>query len=299
MSARAAVFTLLALVAFAANSLLCRAALGAGSIDAASFTAVRLGSGALVLCALVRLGDREEGSASGGSWASAAALFGYAAAFSLAYVRIPAGVGALVLFGCVQITMIGWSAWRGARPSAREALGVVIAVAGLALLAIPGVFRANVGGVVALPDGGGIALMMLAGVAWGIYSLRGRGVRTPLRATAANFARSVPMAAAGLLVAFAATRAHASTWHVSTRGVVLATASGALASGVGYSLWYAALRELTATRAAALQLLVPVIAALSATVLLDERITTRLVVAGVLVLGGVAIATGWKRASSR
>ncbi|MFN0242981.1 MAG: DMT family transporter [Planctomycetota bacterium] len=286
MSARAAVFTMLALAAFAANSLLCRAALGAGSIDAASFTAVRLASGAVASIALVLVTQRKREGESGGSLASAAALFAYAAAFSLAYVRIATGVGALVLFGCVQLTMIGWSAWRGARPTAKEAAGVAIAFAGLAVLTLPGAVA---------PDPIGVGSMALAGVAWGVYSLRGRGSRSPLRATAANFALTVPMAALGLLVAWLTS----SRWNLSSRGVVLAAASGVLASGVGYTVWYAALRELSATRAAALQLLVPVLAALSATVLLDERITARLVVAGALVLGGVATATWWKRPASR
>ena len=270
---RTALVTVAALVAFAANSLLCRAALGAGAIDAWSFTAVRIASGAAVLAALVRL---RNGRALGtGSFPSALALWGYAAAFSLAYLRLGAGVGALVLFASVQATMIGWSAWRGTRPSARERGGLLVALAGLVVLTLPGA---------SLPDPLGLALMALAGVAWGAYTLRGRTSRAPLLTTCDNFVRSVPLALGALLAALVLGHLQA-----SARGLALASASGALASGLGYSLWYLALPSLSAVRAALVQLLVPVLAALAGILLLDERPGWRLFVAGPLVLVGV----GW------
>ena len=266
------VATAAALLCFAANSLFCRAALGAGAIDAWTFTAVRIGSGALVLLAL-----RRRRSISGeGSFASALALWGYAAAFSLAYLRLATGIGALVLFASVQATMIGWSAWCGARPSAHEWRGFALAFVGLAALTLPGA---------SLPDPLGLGLMSVAGVAWGVYSLRGGKSRAPLLATGANFALGVPLALGALIAALLFT-----TLHVSLRGVLYALASGALASGLGYSLWYLVLPRLGAVRAALVQLLVPVLAGMAGVLLLDEPVTTRLVVAGPLILGGVGFA---------
>ncbi|HJZ89157.1 MAG TPA: DMT family transporter [Polyangia bacterium] len=264
-----------ALIGFAANSLLCRAALRPGLIDAASFTALRLGSGALALALLERAGSgSRRARAEAGSFWSGAALFAYAAAFSFAYLRIGAGVGALILFGAVQATMIGWGLLSGERPRALEWMGVLVALSGLALLPAPGARAA---------DPLGAALMAGAGIAWGIYSVRGRGVARPLAATAANFARSLPWAA--LLWLGFAPRAHAS-WG----GAALAVASGALASGVGYSVWYAALRGLSATRAAVVQLATPVLAAVGAVTLLGETLGARLLVCGAAILGGVALA---------
>jgi drug/metabolite transporter (DMT)-like permease len=271
---RTALFTSLALIGFAANSLLCRMALGDGAIDAASFTAVRLASGALVLVLLARSWRR---GAARGSTISAAALFAYAAPFSYAYLRLDAGMGALILFAAVQATMIGWGIARGERPRPAVWIGLALALGGLVGLAAPGASS---------PDPIGTAAMTAAGIAWGVYSLRGRSAPgSPLATTAANFARSVPLAAA--LVAIAAA---ASGLSASGRGLVLAALSGAVASGLGYSLWYAALPGLTATRAAVLQLLVPVLAAGGGVGLLDERVSTRLVVAGAAILGGVALA---------
>jgi drug/metabolite transporter (DMT)-like permease len=264
-----------ALICFAANSLLCRSALGPRLIDAASFTSVRLISGALVLALLVRT-SAGQGARGGGSLASAAALFGYAILFSFSYLRIGAGVGALLLFGAVQATMIGWGLFTGERPRPAEWLGLFVALGGLVALTFPGLHA---------PDPLGAVLMIGAGVCWGVYSLRGRGVKTPLAVTADNFARSVPFAAAVSVAALAS-----GPLHASARGLGLAVASGALASGVGYSLWYAALRGLTATRAGILQLLVPGLAAAGAVVLLSEPITPRLVGAGAVILGGVAVA---------
>lgn len=268
-----------ALIGFAANSVLCRMALGTRSIDAWSFTGIRLTSGAVTLFVLARMVRRERTSESGGSWASAIALFTYAAAFSLAYLRLSTGVGALTLFASVQATMIGWGIRGGARPSAAEWIGMVIALGGLAVLTLPGAVA---------PDPIGLALMVLAGIAWGAYSLRGRAVRSPLAATADNFVRSVPMALVGALIGM-------SEAHVSAQGAALALGSGAIASGLGYSLWYLALPGLTPTRAAVVQLIVPVLAALAGVALLGEHVTARLVIAGVMILGGVGAAVLLRR----
>jgi drug/metabolite transporter (DMT)-like permease len=275
---RTALFTALALVGFAGNSLLCRLALAERAIDAASFTGVRLASGALVLAVLARSWRPTQGSA-----ISAAALFAYAAPFSYAYLRLGAGMGALVLFGTVQATMIGWGLARGERPRPAVWIGLGLALAGLAGIAAPGATS---------PDPIGLGLMMLAGIAWGIYSLRGRKrAGSPLAITAANFLLSVPLA-----VALAAAAARLGALHASATGLALAGLSGAVASGLGYSLWYAALPGLTATRAAILQLLVPVLAAGGGVGLLGERVSPRLLLTGAAILGGVALAV---RASAR
>lgn len=267
--------TALAMLAFAGNSLLCRAALAPGAIDPATFTLVRLASGAAALALLVRLrpGAREKPR---GDWASAGALFAYAAAFSFAYVRLSAATGALLLFAAVQVTMIAAGLAAGDRPGARGFTGLLIALAGLATLLLPGA---------TMPPPGAAALMLGAGVAWGAYSLRGRGAADPLALTAGNFLRAVPAALVlGLLLQGGSPPRPA--------GVALAVASGALASGVGYALWYTALRGLTATRAATVQLSVPVIAAFGGVVLLGEAITPRLLVGAAAVLGGIALARG-------
>jgi drug/metabolite transporter (DMT)-like permease len=276
VNGRVALLTAAALTGFAANSLLCRMALRPGLVDAATFTGVRLASGALVLALLARRSARGPGTARGGSWASAAALFAYAAAFSYAYLKISAGVGALLLFGAVQITMLAAALRAGDRPRGLEVAGWLAAAGGLVALLSPGLTA---------PDPRGAALMAAAGVAWGVYSLRGRSAASPLAATADNFARSVPMAAALVLVALAFRPLHA-----TSRGVVLAALSGALASGVGYSLWYAAVPTLGATRAAVVQLLVPVLVAAAGVALLGEPVTQRLVLSALAVLGGVALA---------
>jgi drug/metabolite transporter (DMT)-like permease len=257
-------------VAFAANSLLCRAALGPERIDASSFTALRLGSGALTLALLTARSPR----ARDGSWASAAALFAYAIAFSFAYRLIPAGSGALILFASVQATMIGRELVRGDRPHAREWLGLAIALAGLLALTRPGLHA---------PDPLGAVLMAAAGVAWGVYSLRGRGATHPLAATADNFARSVPLALVPLILPLAPLK-------LSAVGVLLAVASGAIASGLGYVAWYAALRGLSGSRAAIVQLAVPPLAAAGGVLLLGEALELRLLVGGATILGGIALA---------
>ena len=270
---RTALLTALALLAFAGNSILCRLALGSHAISPAGFTAVRLGAGAAALWLLVAL--RTGGVPKpAGQWASAAALFAYAAAFSFAYVSLGAGTGALILFGAVQLTMILAGLRAGERPAAAEWIGLGLAVSGLVVLAFPGLTS---------PAPAGAALMAAAGVAWGVYSLRGRGSAEALRNTAGNFLLTVPMAALLLAVA-------GGTAGWTARGALLAAISGALASGVGYAIWYTALPSLTATRAALVQLLVPVIAAAGGVALLGEAVPLRLPIAAALVLGNVTLA---------
>lgn len=260
----------LALMAFAGNSLLCRQALRVTPIDAATFTSVRLIAGALALWIIVRVRDRKGAT---GTWRSALALFAYAAAFSFAYTSLPAGTGALLLFGAVQATMIGYGLWRGERMRPAQIAGLLLAFAGLVVLTLPGV---------SAPPLQGALLMLAAGVAWGIYSLRGKGAGDPLRATAGNFLRCVPLALASSLAA----------WHwfsPDAVGIAYAIASGALTSGVGYAIWYTALPGLKATHAATVQLSVPVIAAIGGIVLLHEQVTLRLLLAAIAILGGIAL----------
>jgi drug/metabolite transporter (DMT)-like permease len=268
---RVAALTAATLACFAANSLLCRAALRPRLVDPATFTLVRVASGAAVLALVLAAGRRARPV--GGTFASALALFVYAAAFSLAYVRIGAGVGALLLFAAVQVTMVGWAALRGSRPRPLQVLGVGVALAGLGFLALPGA---------AAPDLAGTALMLAAGVAWGAYSLRGRTAGDPLATTAHNFLLAAPLALAFSVALLRGASA-------SAPGLALAVASGALASGGGYSLWYAVVPVLGATRAAAVQLAVPVLAGLGATAFLGERLTERIAVAGAAILAGIAL----------
>lgn len=267
----------LAMLAFAANSLLCRMALGPPLIDAASFTAIRLLSGALVLWLLLRWRGPAT-AASRADWTAAAMLFLYALAFSYAYLSLGAGIGALILFGCVQLTMLGAGLLAGERLGPAASLGLLLAAGGLVYLLLPGL---------GAPEPLGALLMAVSGVAWGIYSLRGRGTTDPLRATAGNFARSVPLVLAALLAA-----ALLAEPHLDGRGVLLALASGALASGLGYAIWYSALRGLNASQAATVQLSVPVIAAFGGVLLLDEALTLRLLIASAAILGGIALVLG-------
>lgn len=264
--------TVLALACFAANSLLARAALGQASIGAGAFTGIRIASGAALL---VLLSAARRVRPAGGSWGSALALFGYAAAFSLAYLRIAAGVGAFLLFASVQATMIGWSVAHGARPTRLQAAGIVVALAGLAALARPGA---------AAPDPTGAALMVAAGVAWGAYSLRGRGAADAIATTADNFLRASAIAVPFALLLPAANGARAG-------GAALAAVSGAVASAGGYSVWYAVVPALGATRAAAVQLVVPVLAAAAAVALLGEPLTARLAISGAAIVAGIALAS--------
>jgi drug/metabolite transporter (DMT)-like permease len=273
---RTASLTAAAMIGFAANSLLCRAALRDGAIDAAGCTAIRLATGAAVLVAIVIARRASAGDiAREGTWRSALALAAYAVAFSYAYLEIGAAAGALILFGCVQLTMIIGGLVRGERPTPRQWLGWVVALAGLVVLNAPGLDP---------PPPEGAALMAAAGIAWGIYSLRGRGITRPLVATAGNFAKSVPIAAL-LVVVAVATRP-----YVSATGVALAATSGGIASGLGYSLWYAAVPSLGATRAAIVQLSVPVLTAVAAIFLLDEPLRATIAIGGAAIVGGLALA---------
>ncbi|MEN9537775.1 MAG: hypothetical protein RLZZ126_10 [Pseudomonadota bacterium] len=273
--------TVLAMLAFAANSLLCRLALKTTGIDPVSFTMVRLVSGAVVLALLVRAAARQPGAqdasaGSAGTWRSAGALFVYAIAFSVAYVQLPASTGALLLFGAVQATMIGWGLWQGERLRTMQWAGFLLAVAGLVGLLLPGL---------AAPPLAATGAMLLAGMAWGVYSLRGKGAGRPLEVTAGNFLRTVPMAA------LASTLAWILGWpaQLDVAGLVYALLSGAVASGLGYAVWYSALPLLRATSAATVQLSVPAIAAVGGVLLLGESLSVRLVLASVAILGGIAV----------
>jgi drug/metabolite transporter (DMT)-like permease len=266
-------FTLLALVAFASNSLLARLSLGTGAIDAATFTAIRLFAGAAVLVALVRIRDGRWAALRGGGALGPCALFVYAVPFSLAYVRVGAAVGALVLFGVVQLTMVGYGLAAGERPSPRTWAGLALATGGLVLLTAPAATR---------PDPLGVALMAVAGAAWAVYTLAGRSSREPIAANARSFLWSSPLA---LLVVLAAP----ATIVASSRGVLLALVSGGVTSGLGYVLWYRALPRLSVTQAAVAQVGVPVIAAAGGVALLGEPLSLRLLLAAAAVLGGIGL----------
>ena len=265
--------TAFALIAFAANSILCRMALGNGAIDPASFSTVRLVSGAVVLWLIVKASPGVKADKHPGSWWSASMLFLYAVAFSFAYVSLNAGMGALILFGSVQATMITAGIIKGERPHILTWCGLLIALAGLVYLVLPGLEA---------PSFSGAALMTIAGFAWGAYSLRGLGSTDPVAVTGSNFLRSVPMTAVISLIMLP-------FFKLSMEGVLLAALSGGLTSGIGYVVWYAALRNLSATRAAMLQLLVPVIAAVGGVLLLSELVTLRMILAGILIIGGVGL----------
>ena len=260
------------MLAFAANSLLCRMALGQELIDAATFTSVRVVSGAVMLSLIVLFRGRTHGPNTA-DWRSAAMLFTYMAFFSFAYLSLSAGTGALILFGAVQLTMFITALREGEYFSYISWAGLTLAILGLIYLVSPGLTA---------PDPVGALLMIIAGIAWGVYSLLGRSAADPLEATARNFVYSVPLV---LIVSFI----FISDYSSSSSGLALAAASGAITSGCGYVIWYAALRGLTATRAATVQLSVPVIAAFGGVLLLSEEITFRLLLASAATLGGVAI----------
>lgn len=264
--------TVVALVAFAGNSILCRMALGENLIDAGSFTTIRVASGAIVLALIVLLRRRRLAPARG-DWLPAAMLFIYMACFSFAYLSLSAGTGALILFGAVQVTMIILAIRGGERLTGLSWSGFALAVIGLGWLVSPGL---------AAPDPVGALLMAAAGIAWGIYSLLGRRQQNPILSTANNFLLALPMAAA--LSALVLSRMQ---W--TPAGLALAAASGGITSGLGYVAWYAAVPKLSATQAAGVQLTVPVVAALFGVLLLSETVTARLVLASVAVLGGVWI----------
>jgi len=263
--------TCLAMIAFAANSVLCRLALSQGGIDPTSFTVVRLLSGAVVLGLIFRFNRGKTTSPSRGSWLAAAMLFLYAISFSFAYVSLTTGTGALILFGAVQISMIVLTLVSGQELKPLELTGIIIAFCGLVYLVLPGVTA---------PSVSGFLLMALAGIAWGIYTLRGRGTQNPLADTTFNFIRSAPLVIIPALVAFPG-------MHSSGTGMLLAALSGGVTSGIGYAIWYTALRGLTATQAAVVQLSVPIIAAFGGVLFIAEQITLRLALSTVLTLGGI------------
>lgn len=270
---------LFSLVAFAANSVFCRLALKDGVIDPASFTVVRLASGALFLLLLIRL--RKPALAMGGNWRGGLALFLYAFLFSAAYLQLGAGAGALLLFGAVQITMFGFAWYKGELITARMLLGMLIAFAGLLVLLLPGA---------AAPPFASALLMALSGVAWGVYTLLGKGSPRPLADTAGNFARSLPC-----LVLLAPMLLMGAGLHLTPLGLLYALGSGVLASGAGYAVWYGVVRQVSAQQAATMQLGVPVIAALGGVGLIGEPLSLRLLVACVVVLGGIALALASRR----
>jgi drug/metabolite transporter (DMT)-like permease len=278
---RIVLFTSFALIAFAANSVLNRLALGGNTIDASSYVAIRLISGALTL-ALMQGFNKNDFSliknafkqSSISTYLPAFFLFSYGITFSFAYRSLNSGTGAFILFGTVQITMLSNALIKGERPHFSEWLGLLTAIGGLIYLILPGL---------SAPDPFGALLMFIAGLSWAYYTLKGRGVADPLEATALNFVRSVPMIL--VVVVFTIDQA-----HISTEGFLYALISGAITSGVGYAVWYAALKGLTTTQAAILQLFVPIIAAVGGIVFLSESLTTRLIYTGLLILGGVALA---------
>ena len=260
-----------ALTAFAANSILCRFALGTEAIDAAGFTCIRLLSGVVALFVILLVRGGLSPTRSMGSWPAGLMLFLYAVTFSYAYLELDTGTGALILFGSVQTTIIGLSIVKGNRLLWIEWVGLAVSFAGLVYLLFPGV---------SAPSILGFFLMSIAGAAWGIYTLLGRGSDTPLADTAYNFLRSMPLTILILIIAFG-------DFHITTTGAMLAILSGAITSGLGYTIWYTALKNITATQAAVSQLAVPVIAALGGVIFMAELITLRLTVAAIMILGGI------------
>lgn len=268
---KTSLLTGLALIAFAANSVLCRLALANGNIDASSFTGIRLLSGAIALLLILSIKGNKQGVSSKGSWTSSFTLFLYAITFSYAYLSLDTGTGALILFGSVQITMILLSIISGTRLHIIEWSGFFIAFTGLVYLVIPSITKPSVSGFI---------LMTVSGMSWAIYSLRGRGSKNPLMDTTYNFLRTIPFIT--LLAIFTMPNI-----NYSSQGIILALLSGAITSGVGYTIWYIALRSLSSIQAAVLQLSVSIIAAIGGVIFLSETITSRLVISAVIVLGGI------------
>ncbi|HEY8563795.1 MAG TPA: DMT family transporter [Pyrinomonadaceae bacterium] len=266
-------YTIFALLCFAFNSILCRLALKSDEIDAPAFTVVRLVSGAIALYIALSFFGAKDAEKEKANWLSAFFLFAYAICFSFAYLGLTTATGALVLFGAVQLTMILGALVKGEKPRPAEWLGLALAFGGLVYLVLPGLEA---------PPPTSAALMIFAGVAWGFYTARGRGSASPLADTAGNFARSVPFVVLAALPFLAKS-------HLSAKGVLLAVLSGAVASGLGYTVWYAALKYHTATRAAVFQLTVPAIAAAGGVIFLDENVSLRLFVASALILGGIGL----------
>lgn len=261
------------MIAFAANSVLCRLALGNAAIDASSFTVLRLLSGIVVLFVIMSFARKTPGTSSKGSWTASSMLFLYAIAFSYAYISLDTGTGALILFGSVQITMILLSIISGTKLHLTEWLGVIIAFIGFVYLVLPGVSK---------PSLTGFIMMAVAGFAWGVYTLKGRGSINPMMDTAYNFFRTIPFLALLALFTF-------SNIHFSKEGILLALISGGITSGIGYTIWYIALGGLSAAQAAVVQLLVPIIAAIGGIIFVSEAITLRLAISSLMVLGGILV----------
>jgi drug/metabolite transporter (DMT)-like permease len=274
---QAVIFTILALVCFAANSIFCRLAFASHSIDPASFTAIRVLSGAVMVSLIVLASGKNPTKA--GNWISGGLLFVYAIAFSLAYIKLGAGTGALILFGAVQVTMIVGSMFAKKSPTPLQWIGLAAALGGLIYLLMPGL---------SAPPLDRALLMALAGSAWGIYSIRGPGGSDPVSATAGNFLRALPLAVIPFALLF-------KDAHFSDHGVLLAVASGAITSGLGYVFWYTALPHLGAIRAAIVQLTVPILAAAGGILLLGETLKMRLLISGAIVLAGVAVSVVGKK----
>lgn len=275
MALKIIILTVLTMVAFAANSILGRMALRTTDIDPASYVLIRLVSGAIILAVLAGLGRaKAPGRLGEGNWTSALALFSYAAAFSFAYLGLDTGTGALILFTTVQGTMISWGLYQGDRPSLVEWLGLGVAFAAFVWLVSPGISR---------PDVTASCLMIGAGLAWGVYSIRGKSATDPLQATAGNFLRSVPIAIALLAMFFKSS-------SIPLQGAALAICSGAITSGLGYALWYQVLKSLTSMQGAMVQLSVPAIAAAGGIAFLGEPLTWRFIFCSTLILGGIGVA---------
>lgn len=267
------VYTVLALMAFAGNSIICRIALKESAIEPAMFTNIRLISGAIFLIILVFLSKNSDKGTSKGSWISGAMLFLYAAGFSYAYVSLDTGTGALILFGVVQITMIAFSLFSGHKMSYIEWLGVLLALAGFLYLMLPGAKA---------PSLSGFILMTISGIGWGYYSLRGKNSKNPFHDTAYNFLKSIPFL---LLILYLLLLEN----HYSTKGILLALLSGMVTSGMGYVIWYAALKGLSHIQASVVQLFVPILAGLGGVLFIDEVISDRLLIASVMILGGILL----------
>lgn len=266
-------YTFLALVAFAGNSLICRIALKESAIEPAMFTGIRLISGAMALILIVFITNKSHKKKSKGSWFSAVMLFLYAAAFSYAYVSLETGTGALILFGSVQITMIAYSLASGKKMSAMEWLGVILALFGFLYLMLPGAET---------PSLSGFILMTISGIGWGTYSILGKTTKNPLQDTAYNFLRTIPFL---LLLLYFIMQEN----HYNTKGILLALFSGVVTSGLGYIIWYAALKGLTTIQASIVQLFVPVLAAVGGFLFVNEVISLRLLVSALLILGGILL----------
>lgn len=264
----------LTMCAFAANSVLTRAAVDGGHLSPAAFAVIRVASGALMLGALVLWRGGGPPLMRPARLPGALSLAIYMAGFSLAYLSLDAGLGALILFGVTQIVMFGYAALTGQRPSRRQFTGATVAFGGLVLALWPDAESVT--------DPVSAGLMVLAGVGWAAYSICGRGAADPLAASAANFILCLPLMVLVLLL----TRIDL---EGDTLGVMMAVASGALTSGLGYALWYTVLRQISATAAAVVQLSVPVIAIFAGAMLLGEAVSPKVLVAAVLVLGGI----GW------